>query len=145
MGAKARGAGTVDRRQARILAMQGLCQLDAQGEGFLERVPGWLADSGESQATITYAQQVIERAWNDRELTGAEIARKSANWSVTRMGAVDRNVIRVALAEFDLRAAPVKVILDEAVEIADAFGGGDSRRFVNGVLDAVWKASAGGE
>jgi len=145
VGAKERGAGAVDRRQARILAMQALCQLDAQGEGFLERVPGWLADSGEAQTTVTYAQRVIERAWADRELTAAEVGRQAQNWAVGRMAAVDRNVIRVALAEFDLRAAPAKVVLDEAVEIANAFGGAESGRFVNGVLDAVWKDTQRGE
>jgi N utilization substance protein B len=141
VGRNSGSGGAVDRRKARVLAMQGLCQLDAQGEDFLLRVPAWLADSGESQTTISYAQQVIERAWADRAVTAGELARHAVHWSAERMASVDRNVIRVALAEFDLKEAPPKVILNEAIEIAGEFGGGDSGRFVNGVLDAVRKGT----
>lgn len=144
MAAKQFAEGGIDRRRARVLGMQGLCQLDAQGDAFLPRVPGWLADSGETQATISYAQRLIERAWAERAVTAEEIARQSPRWALERMASVDRNVIRVALAEFDLKAAPPKVILNEAVEIAGEFGGAESGRFVNGVLDAVWKSIPGG-
>lgn len=140
MKAKRSSGARVDRRHARILAMQALCQLDAQGDAFLPHVAHWLAESGHSQATISCAQQMVDVAWGMRAVAGAEIDRVAAQWTVERMGAVDRNVIRVALAEFDLKTAPARVILNEAVEIAGEYGGAESGRFVNGVLDALWKA-----
>ena len=123
--------------------MQALCQLEVQDDRFLAEVPRWLADSDANQATITYAQALIERAWRERPVTAAELDRHAGDWPVTRMARVDRNVLRVALAELDQGDAPPKVILDEAVKIADAFGGHESARFVNGVLDAVWKSQRG--
>lgn len=121
--------------------MQALCQLEAQGDAFLERLPTWLADADEAQGTVSYAQQLVERAWRDREITAAELKPHTGEWAVDRLSRVDRNVLRVALAEFDVAEAPPKVIINEAIEIADAFGGHESSRFVNGVLDAAWKNS----
>ncbi len=119
--------------------MQALCQVDAQGEDYLQRVPRFLADAAASAATTHYAQRLVDEAWKLRGVTAAEIERKTTGWSIERITPVDRNVLRVALAELDLRDAPPKVIIDEAIEIANAFGNADSSRFVNGVLDAVWK------
>lgn len=130
----------IDRHQARILAMQALCQLDVQGDGFCARVPRFLADSGVNPPTIRYAQAVIEAAWRDRDLTAAELARQTAEWSMHRLTPVDRNILRVALAELDLKQVPPKVIINEAIEIAHEYGTADSPRFLNGVLDGIWKA-----
>jgi N utilization substance protein B len=124
--------------------MQALCSLDVQGDEFLLHVPYFLADSQQPQGVITYAQRLIETAWNNRTQTATEIGPHAPGWSIARMTPVDRNVIRTALAEFDLGEAPPKVILDEAVEIARTYGSEDSGRFVNGVLDALWKTLTGG-
>jgi transcription antitermination protein NusB len=70
----------------------------------------------------------------DRLLTEA-----SDNWRVSRMGAVDRNVLRLGAIELiaaDLTAPPA-VVIDEAIELARRFGTADSPAFVNGVLDKV--------
>ena len=129
----------IDRHCARVLAIQALCQLDAQGEDCLSRIPGFMADSQAAQATITYAQRLADEAWKARSLTAVEIERQTAGWAADRLTPVDRNVIRVALTEFDLREVPPKVVINEAIEIANAFGNAESRRFINGVLDAIWK------
>lgn len=134
------GVGTIDRHRARVLAMQALCQLDAQGEEYRQRVTAFLADEGARGPTATYAQSLIDNAWRDRDVHAAELARNVANWSMERLTPVDRNVFRVALAEFDLAEAPPKVIINEALEIANEYGSADSSRFLNGVLDAIWKA-----
>ena len=58
------------------------------------------------------------------------------NWRFERLGAIERSVLRVAAAEFQQNDAPVKVVLQEAVRLAERFGTERSARFVNGVLDA---------
>lgn len=64
----------------------------------------------------------------------------SPKWRIERMGMVDRNVLRLATFECLHREdVPLKVILDEAIEIARRFGTEDSASFVNGVLDTVGK------
>jgi N utilization substance protein B len=65
------------------------------------------------------------------------LAEASDNWKVSRMGAVDRNVLRIGACELLTAdpAAPPAVVIDEAIELARRFGTADSPAFVNGVLD----------
>jgi N utilization substance protein B len=59
------------------------------------------------------------------------------NWRVSRMAAVDRNVLRLAVYELRDTQTPVAIVIDEAVDLARRFGSDSSPSFVNGVLDAV--------
>lgn len=88
--------------------------------------------------TRGYADQLvdaIETRFDDIEeilATGAE------GWDPSRMAVVDRNILRIAVAEFlAMDDVPPKVTIDEAVTLAARYGGSDSPRFVNGVLDAI--------
>jgi N utilization substance protein B len=71
------------------------------------------------------------------------IARHARNWRVSRMAAVDRNVLRLAVYELLRGETPVSVVLDQAIELARRFGDEPSPAFVNGVLDAVAQELAG--
>ena len=79
---------------------------------------------------------------------GAEIDAKiqevSANWKLNRMSLIDRNVLRLATFELMTAAAPRRVVLNEAVELAKKFGSAESGRFVNGLLDRIAKITAVG-
>lgn len=63
----------------------------------------------------------------------------ATNWKISRMAAVDRNVLRLGVYELTRTDTPVSVILDEAIQLARRFGSESSPSFVNGVLDAVAK------
>jgi transcription antitermination protein NusB len=66
------------------------------------------------------------------------IERFSLNWKVTRMGRVDRNILRVAVYELAFEGdVPTRATLNEAIEIAKRFGSVDSGKFVNGILDRL--------
>ena len=67
------------------------------------------------------------------------LAANATNWKISRMAAVDRNVLRLGIYELTQTDTPVSVILDEAIQLARRFGGESSPGFVNGVLDAVAK------
>lgn len=121
--------------------MQALCQLDVQGDDFKRAVPAFLADSETHGPTITLAQRLIEKAWGERDRFEAEFRQHSQEWDVKRLTPVDRNVLRVAVAELDLGQTPPKVVIDEAIEIGREFGSAESPAFINGVLDRIWKAS----
>lgn len=69
------------------------------------------------------------------------IAEAAEHWRLDRMNVVDRLILRLAVYELvHAPDTPGKVVINEALELAHAFSGDDSARFVNGVLDAVWKA-----
>jgi len=67
------------------------------------------------------------------------LAANAINWKISRMAAVDRNVLRLGIYELIRTDTPVSVILDEAIQLARRFGSESSPGFVNGVLDAVAK------
>ncbi len=76
---------------------------------------------------------VVERIESLDEILGIH----ARNWRVSRMAAVDRNVLRLAVHELRDTTTPVAVVIDEAVDLARRFGSDASPAFVNGVLDAV--------
>jgi N utilization substance protein B len=127
----------IDRRAARILAMQALCQWDVQKEESSAELYGFFAEQEADPAVARYAGQLVEAFWNQRQVLDGALQVAARNWSLERMPAVDRNTLRVALVEMRNGLIPPKVALDEALEIVREFGGCDSARFVNGVLDAL--------
>lgn len=137
-----------DRHQARILAMQALCQLDVLGDDSLAQLDSFFADESPPESTQKYARGLVHEIWKDRETFDASIQGVAEHWATTRMSAVDRNVLRVGLCELQARPeVPAAVAINEAVEIAKLYGTADSPAFVNGVLDGLRKkmASGGGE
>ena len=67
------------------------------------------------------------------------ISAKSAHWKLERMPVVDRNILRLAIYEFRFGTAPVKVVIDEALELGKKFSSAESPQFLNGILDAAYK------
>ena len=67
----------------------------------------------------------------------ARVAHAAEHWRLDRLGVVERNVLRLALAELALGDAPPRVVIDEAVKLAQWFAGPKAPAFVNGVLDAL--------
>jgi N utilization substance protein B len=81
---------------------------------------------------------LVEGVEDHRAELDALIEGHARNWSLDRMPAIDRNVLRLALYELkDRPDVPVPVVIDEAVELAKRFSTDDSGRFVNGMLSAI--------
>ena len=125
-----------DRRQSRILAIQALCQWDVQGdescEGLRELLTAQAIAGG-----VSYAVELVEAFWARRKTIDRQIEDAATKWDLKRISPVERNVMRVAVVEMMSGAIPPKVALHEAIEIGDQFGGAQSPRFINGVLDAI--------
>lgn len=88
-----------------------------------------------------FALQLIGEVRAHREEIDAGIERAAKNWSISRMGAIERNVIRLASAELRLGDTPRSVIMNEAVKLAKRFGDKDSGAFVNGIADKLGSGS----
>jgi len=67
----------------------------------------------------------------------AELREVTTNWRLERLGAIERSVLRLGAAELSQGTTPPRVIIQEAVRLAERFGSAQSARFVNGVLDAL--------
>lgn len=126
-----------DRHQARILAMQALCQWDTQRDNSPEALASVFASLNASGATAAHAEKLATAYWGRHKGIDRRISDVSTGWDLARMSPVDRNVMRIAIVEMLDPTVPPKVALNEAIEIGREYGGQDSPRFINGVLDAV--------
>lgn len=132
------------RHQARIVALQGLYQLDIQqadnGADITTLLAPLLSEAQLSDAPARYAETLARGAWSFREKYDRMIAAVSKHWDVSRMAVVDRNIIRLALYELiEQIEVPPRVVIDEAIELGHEFGSAETPHFVNGVLDAIFK------
>jgi N utilization substance protein B len=124
------------RRRAREAALQVLFQLDV-GRLSLEdalasvSAPDWLPEDWVLVETLSRGTQARVHQID------AVIARAAEHWTIERMAAVDRNILRMAIFELQHTTTPVRVIINEAVELAKRYSTGDSGRFVNGLLGNV--------
>ena len=129
------------RRQGREAALQMLYQIDASEVGAADAVRLYFshlrageAPSGEEQR---FASLLVESFETKREAVDERIRTVSHHWRLERMTRVDRNILRLATVELMLGEVPVRVTLNEAVELAKRFGSEGSAGFVNGILDRI--------
>jgi transcription antitermination protein NusB len=116
---------TISRREARRAAVFMLFQWDVTG-----RPLGSLYEGDVDEYTRRLTGAVTGHA---AELD-ARITSASDDWTADRLGAVERNVLRVALEELDEGEVPIEVVLDEAVTLAKRYASEDAARLVNGIL-----------
>ncbi len=129
------------RRQARIIAVQALFQLDVQGHDFLDQLDEFLTENATDPRVIDYARQVVHHTWLERGRYDRLIAQTAHHWQLDRMPTLDLNIMRMAICEMLDRAdPPPKVAIDEAIELAKTFGSAESPQFINGILDAILKS-----
>jgi N utilization substance protein B len=128
------------RRHARELLFRVIFQADVAGGTLAE---AWALRQEEERPGRDASELVsgVIATLEARRAEVDEILRRSAeNWTLERIAATDRAVLRGAVAELLARpGTPARVVLDEAIEVAKRFGAEDSGRFVNGVLDRAAK------
>jgi transcription antitermination protein NusB len=129
------------RRKSRELVLQMLFQADLgkQGPDDVRRT-FWNERSSVGADVQGFAEDIFQVA-NDRSADiDALIERHAEHWRMERMSAVDRNILRGAVAELlGFPATPRAVIINEALEIARKFSSPESVQFINGVLDSAGK------
>lgn len=130
----------MSRRLARETALQVLFQRDLTKESLIttEIVDRWAAEFVVPEASRPFAQELVDGTIAHQDEIDQTIASYAQDWTLSRMANVDRNVMRLATYEIlfcpDI---PGRVSLNEAIELAKRFGGEESAKFVNGILDRV--------
>ena len=84
-----------------------------------------------------YAQELVDGVAAEVESLDARIDDASSEWSVDRLGALERNALRIALLELDRGEVPLEAAIDEAVSLAKRYSSEDAGRLVNGILGRV--------
>lgn len=126
------------RRKARELALQMLFQADLGRQTPDQvRTTFWAERSQVEEDARAFTEDLFRTASERAEKVDALISRHAEHWRMERMAAVDRNILRTAVAEFLAMETPKPVVINEALEIARRFSAPESVHFINGVLDSI--------
>jgi N utilization substance protein B len=132
------------RHRARQTALQVLYEIDIAdhppGRALTNRLQ--TLDPVLPDSTARFVQEITEGVMDARERLDKVIGHFAPEWPVAQIAAIDRNILRMALWEMNFSDTPVKVIINEAVELAKELSDEKSPKFINGVLDAVGKKEA---
>jgi len=132
------------RTKARECALQALYQLDTSGGTPSDVLAGlWAHFEPADDETKRFAEALVRGAQREQQVIDELIQKTSTNWKLERMARVDRNILRLAVYEILKRSEiPVKVSLNEAIELSKKYGSEESSAFVNGILDRIANAVA---
>ena len=126
-----------ERRLARQLALQVLYEIDLVAHPLGEALTQRFAETDPVPRVQVYARHVVIGVSKYRDMLDRYIQLHAPEWPLDQVAIVDRNLLRMALYEFTLGEVPVKVAINEAVELAKRYGADSAPRFVNGVLGAL--------
>jgi N utilization substance protein B len=126
------------RHKAREVALQILYEIDLVGHG-LEEASKNILDRAEVSGEIeTFVKDLVGGVVKNREQLDQNIRDFAPAWPLEQLSVVDRNILRLAIFEILLdNKIPVKVAINEAIELAKTFGSDNSSRFINGVLGSI--------
>ena len=126
------------RRQSRIIALQVLYETDVAPRDTNAVLERRIGEDSVPVAVAGFARDLVNGVLENREEIDKIVARFAPSWPVHQMAVVDRNILRMAIFEMMMGGeTPPKVAINEAVDLAKAFGSDSSSKLVNGVLGSV--------
>lgn len=126
------------RRQSRELAMQALFDMDMSHDISMERFVFFCNNFTPPKKAETFFNILVKGVLENKAYIDGMINDHSSNWKIGRISCVDRNVMRVAIYEMLFCAdIPIKVSINEAIDIGKKFGTDESGAFINGILDSI--------
>ena len=134
----------MSRSMAREFALQALFHLEfneAETQVILENIKE--ENKSLSSSAMMYAQQLVDGVTAQKKTIDAEVSTYAQDWKVSRMPAVDRNILRIAVYEMKYQDEKIDdgIAINEAVELAKRFGTDRSPKFINGVLGRLSRAA----
>jgi N utilization substance protein B len=128
------------RSKAREVALHLLYQIDLAKEEYHQSFQKYIENNPQKQEVVDFSFSLLEGVMNNAAHIDSVIKKYVRNWEIDRMAVVDRNILRIACFELlFLEEVPPKVAINEAIELAKRFGDIDSPRFINGILDKIYK------
>lgn len=126
------------RREARALALQVLYEVDCTRHPVETVLSERLAQNSLRPEAVALARRLIEGVLMHKPRLDVLIHRYAPEWPLEQIAIVDRNILRMAIYEMVLEeTVPLKVAINEAIELAKLFGSDSTPRFVNGVLGTL--------
>jgi len=135
----------MNRHYARVIAFQSLYEVDFKNEGnppeVFERHTKNIEESKELNENADFAEDILKKTVIHLKEINHIIEKVAPEWPIDQVAIVDRNILRLAIAELEYFDTPPKVVINEAIEIAKTYGSEASSKFVNGVLGTVYRQS----
>lgn len=126
------------RRKARTIALQALYEIDCTDHSPELVLEQRLAEQPLDEELSVFARQMVAGVMGQTSTLDRLIQNHAPEWPLDQMALIDRNILRIAIWEFAAaRQTPIKVAINEAVELAKLYGSDSAPRFVNGVLGAL--------
>lgn len=130
------------RRRARELVLHGLYACEVTENDPREVVLQIIKDETLSGKNQEYAKGLFTRVRELKEWTDQQIALLAVNWKLERFAEIDRIILRMAMTELrEMPDIPVRVVINEAIELAKKYSTAESASFINGILDSYVKKS----
>ena len=131
------------RSHARELVLKGLYALEVSGASPDEILSSVIVDDDLDAQSLEFARHLFEQTHLNRAWANEIISRLAHNWRLERIATIDQIVLRMAMTELKVMPdVPVKVVLNEAIELVKRYSTADSPSFVNGILDSFVKNPA---
>jgi N utilization substance protein B len=126
------------RRKSRAVALQVLYEIDSVGHKPEDVIQHSLSQEILTEENIEFVKELVSGVLDNKKEIDANIKKFAPTWPIAQISVIDRNILRLAIFEllFDNKT-PIKVAINEAVELAKYFGSDSSPRFINGVLSSV--------
>ncbi len=135
-----------NRHQARAIALQALFEIDSAGHNPVLVLEHLVQDQAIPPEGHAFALALVQGVRAQYQHLDTIIGKHASEWPVAQLAIIDRNILRIALYELENNAdVPIKVAVNEAVELAKIFGGDTAPRFVNGVLGAFLQEHSAAE
>ena len=134
------------RHQARALALQALFEIDSVGHKPDLVLSYLILDENLPEEGAQFAHALVDGVTANQVKLDEIIGSHAQEWPVQQLAVIDRNILRIALYELQYTGdVPIKVAINEAIELAKTFGSDTAPRFVNGVLGAFLLQHPAGE
>lgn len=134
------------RSKAREVALHILYQREITGTNHHDSFSRYLEYNPQKQEVLDFAATLLNGVIEHLCVIDSLIKKYAKNWGINRMAVIDRNILRIACFELIfLEDVPPKVAINEAIELAKRFGDIDSPRFINGVVDKIYKMEREGK
>ncbi|TET46938.1 transcription antitermination factor NusB [candidate division TA06 bacterium] len=129
------------RRRAREFALEVLYRIEIAEDELEFVLSNHFASKSVDDETRAFAESLVKQVMNHLGDIDKLISDTAKNWDLVRIAIIDKNILRFAIAELlYFPDIPMKVTIDEAIEVAKKYSTPDSGRFVNGILDKIAKS-----
>lgn len=128
------------RRKAREVALQTLYAREISGYPVREVLADQLALDDYDEEVTSFVERLVLEVEEHRDELDRLIEERATNWDLERIALIDKLILRMGLAELlHFVDVPAKVCINESIEMTKKYSSAEAKRFVNGILDAVYK------